>query len=214
MKRLCCLYIFATLLAYELLSGSASAKVQEFRKFTTLNDKAQQIEATEENSKMVSLGKDLNDMTWYIIDYGKDVNGIPFAISRKYYTNLTIKNETIELLISKYGISKDKAEGLYFSEYGYEYTPDGKQFATTYVSHYDMFGNEIHRTVYDGSSEDTKKVYINLSEVPNSVPAKAASYALKEDPQSNTGSSGGGGCNSGTLALCAMLSAIPFFKKK
>ncbi len=64
------------------------------------------------------------------------------------------------------------------------------------------------------NSEDTKKVYINLSEVPNSVPAKAASYALKEDPQSNTGSSGGGGCNSGTLALCAMLSAIPFFKKK
>ena len=127
-------------------------------------------------AKQKALGQDKNKMTWYILDYGKDANGVPFAVSRKYYTNTTIKNETIELLMSKFGLSPEKAGSLYFTEYGYEYTPDGKQFAVTYLKHYDMLGNEIHGTVYDGATEATAKTF---SPIPaGSTPAKGASYAV------------------------------------
>ena len=129
-------------------------------------------------SKQKALGQDKNKMTWYILDYGKDSAGIPFAVARKYYTNATIKNDTIELLMSKYGISPEVAGSLYFTEYGYEYTPDGNQFAQTYVRHYDMLGNEIHGTVFDNSSEDTQKNFVALSAVAGSTPAKGAQYAL------------------------------------
>ena len=129
-------------------------------------------------AKQKALGQDKNKMTWYILDYGKTSNDIPFAVSRKYYTNPTIKNDTVELLMSKFGLSPEKAGSLYFTEYGYEYTPDGKQFAETYVRHYDMLGNEIYGTVYDGSSEAATKKYIALSAVAGQTPAKAASYAL------------------------------------
>ena len=129
-------------------------------------------------AKQKALGQDKNKMTWYILDYGKTSADVPFAISRKYYTNPTIKNETIELLMSKFGISPEKAGSLYFTEYGYEYTPDGKQFAMTYQRHYDMLGNEIYGTVFDDSSEATKKNFIQLSAVAGQTPAKAASYAL------------------------------------
>ena len=129
-------------------------------------------------AKQKALGQDKNKMTWYILDYGKDSSGVPYAVSRKYYTNTTIKNETIELLMTKFSLSPEVAGSLYFTEYGYEYTPDGKQFAQTYVRHYDMLGNEIHGTVYDDSSEATKKNFIALSAVAGSTPAKAASYAL------------------------------------
>ena len=129
-------------------------------------------------AKQKALGQDKNKMTWYILDYGKDANGVPFAVSRKYYTNQTIKNETIELLMSKFGLSPEKAGSLYFTEYGYEYTPDGKQFAMTYQRHYDMLGNEIYGTVFDDTSEATKKNFIQLSAVAGQTPAKAASYAL------------------------------------
>ena len=129
-------------------------------------------------AKQKALGPDKNKMTWYILDYGKDSNGVPFAVARKYYTNATIKNETIELLMSKFSLSPEVAGSLYFTEYGYEYTPDGKQFAQTYVRHYDMLGNEIHGTVFDDSSEATKKNFILLSSVVGSNPYKAAPYAL------------------------------------
>lgn len=129
-------------------------------------------------AKQKALGQDKNKMTWYILDYGKTSADVPFAISRKYYTNPTIKNETIELLMSKFGLSPEKAGSLYFTEYGYEYTPDGKQFAMTYQRHYDMLGNELYGTVYDDSSEATKKNFIALSAVAGQTPAKAASYAL------------------------------------
>ena len=124
-------------------------------------------------AKQKALGQDANKMTWYILDYGKDEKtGVPFAVARKYYSNATIKNETIELLMSKFGISPEVAGSLYFTEYGYEYTEDGKQFALTYLRHHDMLGAEIHGTEY-GTPSNPK----TFAAIPaGSTPAKAAAY--------------------------------------
>ncbi len=126
-------------------------------------------------SKQKDLKQDANKMQWYLLDYGVNDAGIPFAIARKYYTNATIKNETIELLMSKFGLSPEVAGSLYFTEYGYEYTPDGKQYAMTYLRHYDMLGNELHGTVYEGENK-------TFSAVANAGPTHAitqgANYAL------------------------------------
>ena len=133
------------------------------------------------------LKKDKNNMQWYLVSFGKDATtGVPYAITRKYYTNTTIKNETIELLMSKYGISPEVAGSLYFTEYCYEYTEDGKQFAVTYQRHYDMLGNEIHGTVFDGATEATKKNFIALSSVAGSAPAKAAVQLFGKSAASST----------------------------
>ena len=129
-------------------------------------------------AKQKNLGQDKNKMTWYFLDYGKDENGTLFAISRKYYTNTTIKNETIELLMSKFGISPEVAGSLYFTEYRYDYTPDGRQFAMKYLRHYDMLGNEIHGTEY-GSDDNPMTFVANPA---GSTPAKGAAYALGRDP--------------------------------
>ena len=135
-----------------------------------------------DQAKVRRLGEDKNKMTWWIVDYGKTDDGAPFAISRKYYTNEAIKEETIDLLMSKYGLSAEVAGSLYFTEYGYEYTADGKQFAMTYLRHYDMLGNEIHGTVYDGSSDATQKTFSGI--VAGHATAKCAPYALgKPVPQ-------------------------------
>ncbi|MBQ7151862.1 MAG: hypothetical protein IJR94_06370 [Synergistaceae bacterium] len=125
-------------------------------------------------AKQKALGQDKNKMTWYILDYGKDEAGVPYAISRKYYTNPEIKNTTIELLMSKFGISPEVAGGLYFTEYRYEYTQDGKQFAVTYLRHYDMLGNEIHGTTY--GTDDNPKTFAGVPA--GSTPAKGAAYAV------------------------------------
>ena len=133
-------------------------------------------------AKQKALGQDKNQMTWYLLDYGKDSNGVPYAISRKYYTNATVKNETIELLMSKFAISPEVAGSLYFTEYGYEYTPDGKQFALTYLRHYDMLGHEIHGTEY-GTDENPK----TFAGIPaGSTPAKGVAYALGKTPAATT----------------------------
>ena len=64
--------------------------------------------------------------------------------------------------MSKYNISPEVAGSLYFTEYGYEYTPDGKQFAVTYLKHFDMLGNEIYGTVFDNSSDAQKKIFATV----------------------------------------------------
>ena len=127
-----------------------------------------------DSSKQKDLGQDGNKMQWWLLDYGKNESGVPVAVTRKYYTNNTIKNETIELLMSKYGIAPEIAGSLYFTEYGYEYDETGKKFAVTYLRHYDMLGNEIHGTVYDGTTEATQKTFYGLA----GIPAKVAPYAL------------------------------------
>jgi len=127
-------------------------------------------------AKQKDLGQDHVKMQWYILDYGTKDDGTPFAVTRKYYTNDTIKQQTIELLMSKFAYSSDVAGSLYFTEYEYEYTKDGKQFAVTYLRHYDMLGNEIHGTVYDDSSEAAKKVFAGFDA--NSTPGKAVALAI------------------------------------
>ena len=124
-----------------------------------------------DSAKQKSLGQDASKMTWYLLDYGKNGN-VPFAIARKYYTNATIKNETIDLLMSKYGLAPDVAGSLYFTEYGYEYSPDGKKFAMTYLRHYDMLGNEIQGTTYEGDN----KTFAPID--PKHAVGKGAAYAL------------------------------------
>ncbi len=131
--------------------------------------------------KLQNLGQDSSKMTWYLTEYGTDDNGVPYAIARKYYTSDTVKKETVDLLMSKFNIPAEKAGELYFTEYGYEFTPDGKQFALTYLRHYDMLGNEIHGTVYDGSSDDKQKTFAAVT----GMPQKASNYALGK-PQTTT----------------------------
>ena len=130
-------------------------------------------------AKQKNLGQDHIKMQWYLLDYGKQDN-VLFAISRKYYTNTSVKQQTVDLLMSKYSLSPEVAGSLYFTEYGYEYTPDGKQFAVTYLKHFDMLGNEIYGTVFDNSSEATKKVFAAVT--PNSTPGKGLAYAQGKTP--------------------------------
>lgn len=131
-------------------------------------------------NKQKNLGQDHVKMTWYLLDYGKDPQGVPFAIARKYYTSDKIKNETVDLLMSKYGLSPEVAGSLYFTEYGYEYTPDGKQFAVVYLRHYDMLGNEIYGIAYDDSSDAAKKTFAPID--PSHASGKGAAYALGKTP--------------------------------
>lgn len=129
--------------------------------------------------KQKNLGPDHVKMQWYLLDYGKK-NEVPFAVTRKYYTNNTVKQQTIDLLMSKYNLSPEVVGSLYFTEYGYEYSPDGKKFAISYLKHYDMLGNEIYSTVFDDSSEATKKTFSAID--PKSVPGKALAFALGKAP--------------------------------
>jgi len=126
-------------------------------------------------NKQKNLGPDHIKMQWYILDYGTK-DGVPFAVARKYYTNETIKKETIDLLMSKFSLAPEVAGSLYFTEYGYEYSADGKQFAVTYLRHYDMLGNEIYSTVYDNSSDALKKTFSAVD--PSSTPGKGVPLAL------------------------------------
>ena len=112
--------------------------------------------------KRKDLGYDHVDMHWYILDYGIKEDGYPFAVARKYYTNEGIKKETIELLMSKFDYDAEKAGSLEFTEYGYEYTKDGTQFTIAYIRHCSLVGDDIHTTVFDDSSEDTKRVFADV----------------------------------------------------
>ena len=58
--------------------------------------------------------------------------------------------------MSKFGLQPEVAGSLYFTEYMYEYTPDGEQFAIAYICHYDMLGNEILRTDYEDKRSSTR----------------------------------------------------------
>lgn len=127
----------------------------------------------------VDFKQDHVKMQWWLVDYGTKDNA-PFAVVRKYYTNETIKRETIDLLMSKFGLSPESAGSLYFTEYMYEYTPDGKQFAVVYQRHYDMLGEEIHGTVFDGKTENTKKTFAAIDA--KHATGKSVAYVFPKAP--------------------------------
>lgn len=123
----------------------------------------------------VNFGQDANKMQWYLVNYGKDGDDC-FACTRKYYTNPDVKKETVDLIVEKFAIDEQTAGNLYFTEYGYIYSPDGKEFALTYVSHYDMLGNVIKSTEYDSPSRE----YVKMSK--EMIPFKAHPYATGKLP--------------------------------
>ncbi len=129
------------------------------------------------DKKPVDFGKDKNKMHWYLLDYGmKDDSG--YAIVRKYYTNPEEKTKTIDLIASKFGIDHGRAAELYFTEYGYTYSPDGTRFGLTYVTHYDMLGTEIKATTFEGATIALEK----LSK--ETIPHKTYQYIIgKSKPQ-------------------------------
>ncbi|MFA7620846.1 MAG: hypothetical protein WCY56_03245 [Aminobacteriaceae bacterium] len=123
----------------------------------------------------VNFGQDHIKMQWYLVNYGSD-NGTLFANARKYYTNTTVKAETIQLIVEKFGTDQEVADGLYFTEYGYVYSNDGKSFAVTYINHYDMLGGVIRATEYDEYSRE----FIGMSK--EMIPFKAYQYASGKAP--------------------------------
>jgi hypothetical protein len=129
-------------------------------------------------AKQRDLGRDSVKMQWYLLDYGVE-GSVPYAIARKYYTSESIKQQTIDLLMSKYGLAPELAGSLYFTEYKYEYTPDGKQFAVSYLRHYDMQGEEIHGTVYDDSSDALKRIFAPVD--PKHATGKAVDLAIPKN---------------------------------
>ena len=118
----------------------------------------------------VNFGEDHIKMQWYLVNYGEE-NGVHFANARKYYTNSDVKAETISLIVEKFGTDQELANGLYFTEYGYVYSKDGKSFAVTYINHYDMVGNVIRATEYDEGSRE----FVGMSK--DMIPFKAYAYA-------------------------------------
>lgn len=125
--------------------------------------------------KQVNIGQDKSGMTWYLLDYGTKKN-IPYAVARKYYTSDMIKSETIELLTSRYSVPETKAQRLYFTEYKYEYSTDGRQYAEIYRKYYDVAGEEIYGIRFNKRSGARSKHFIKV--VKNTIQSKGAAYAL------------------------------------
>ena len=123
----------------------------------------------------VNFGQDGNKMQWYLVNYGKNNDG-PFACTRKYYTNPDEKQKTIDLIVEKFGVEQAAASGLYFTEYGYVYSQDGKKFAVSYITHYDMLGKVIKSTEYDAAGRE----YVKMSK--EMIPFKAYPYAIGKLP--------------------------------
>ena len=123
--------------------------------------------------RQIDLGRDNSGMTWYLLDYGVR-NNQPYAIARKYYSSSYIKSETIEILTSRYDIPDEQAELLFFTEYRYEYTPDGNQYLEVYRKHYDIHGEEICRIT--NKSGVRSRNYLKV--VKNTIQSKGAAYAL------------------------------------
>ena len=128
--------------------------------------------------KVANLGEDKNKMAWYIMDYGRDSKGLPFAVARKYYTNTAIRQNIINTLISRYKVDEEKANGLQFTEYRYEFTEDGRQFKEVYERHYDRSGKQILFFTPKSRDPQNRKGFRPLEDVKDSMLYKIAKYAL------------------------------------
>lgn len=117
-----------------------------------------------------NLGKDRAGIQWWIRDFGASASGY-YAIAREYYnTNAGAKSELVYALTTRYGISSSRAEDVYFAEFRFEYTPDGRQYAEISRVLYDMRGDEICSYRSD---------YTSFNPVmPNTVQSKGVAYAM------------------------------------
>ena len=120
--------------------------------------------------KQVSIGRDRAGMTWYLIDYGKE-SSVYYAVARKYYTSEAGKNETIEILTSRYSVKESKAKKLQFVEYRYEYSSDQARYAEVSRKYYDGRGNLLCGLEFTG----TKKTYVKV--VKDTIQSKGLAYA-------------------------------------
>ncbi|MGI6784833.1 MAG: hypothetical protein ACOX5A_11600 [Aminivibrio sp.] len=143
--------------------------------FTLIAAAAVAVAAGAAAPEPVNFGQDANKMQWYLVNYGKN-DECNFASARKYYTNPDEKENTIGLICEKFGIDSETASGLYFTEYGYAYSADGKEFAVTYISHYDMGGQLIKSTEFGASDRE----YVKMSK--EMIPFKAYPYAIGKLP--------------------------------
>ena len=122
--------------------------------------------------RIINLGLDHVNMQWWILDYGTRDDGTHFSIARRYFTNESIRQDIVGILVSRFGHPREVADTLFFSEFMFVYTPDGSQFATEYLWHFDMLGNAIHGTVWDNSCADTMLTFAPV------VPAHASGRAI------------------------------------
>ena len=116
-----------------------------------------------------NLGRDRAGLQWWIVGYGTSTSGY-YAVAREYYTNAGAKAETVNALSSRYGVPYDRANALYLTEYRFEYTSDGGQYAEVSRVFYDMKGDEI-------CAYRTGHVIFNPI-IPNTVQSKGAAYAM------------------------------------
>ena len=110
----------------------------------------------------VNLGTDHVNMQWWIVNAGVREDGTPFAITRRFFTNETIRQEIIDILMTRFGHPAELAGLLFGTEFEYEYTRDRTQFATVRITHFSqprMDGNLIHQTIFDNSCENTMRTY-------------------------------------------------------
>ena len=110
----------------------------------------------------VNLGLDHVNMTWWIVNAGVREDGTPFAITRKFYTNEAIRQDYVEILMTRFGHPPELAGALFGTEYEYEYTRDRSQFAITRISHFSQprfDGTLIHETIFDDSGEGRMRTF-------------------------------------------------------
>ena len=116
-----------------------------------------------------NLGRDRAGLQWYILSYGSQGSGW-YAVAREYYTSNDAKSETVGKLSGLYGVPSDRAQELYFTEYRFEYTSDGSQYAETSRKYYDKLGEEI--CGYESGYSTYSPVVVNT------VHSKGAAYAM------------------------------------
>jgi len=104
----------------------------------------------------LNLGPDHVNMTWWIVNAAVRDDGTPFAITRRFFTNETLRQEIIEILITREGVDPEIAGTLFGTEFEYIYSQDRGQFAVVRVTHFSqprIGGNLIFETIFDNSRE-------------------------------------------------------------
>lgn len=127
-----------------------------------------------DEGKQRELGRDGEAMRWYLGNYGK-INNTPYVIVRRYYSGNAARYRLAlkKRIGSKIGKGKDA--NLYFTEYGYEYTEDGKHFFEIYAKHYNGAGQFL----LEDKVDETKKMNVE----DNFGAKKSVDFAMRAESQ-------------------------------